>query len=219
MSYILAATGLRSEARVIARPGLEVIACGGHGDVLAERLAARIAAARPAGLLSIGIAGALDPGLLVGDVVVGSSVDGRLCDCDYLAAFFRLPSEAGDDDNRFICASVVGSPTPAVTAAAKAAFRAATGAAAVDMESHVVARVAAAHALPFAVLRVISDTATRDLPPAACVPLTDTGGVRLGAVLGALLRHPGQIGALLTLARDTRAALAVLAGFDLTGPR
>ncbi len=219
MTYILAATGLRSEARIIARRGIEVIACGGHGDVLSARLSARIAAARPAGLLSIGIAGALDPELRVGDVVTDG--DGGWLDIRNGAGILVRHAGTGQHDEQEGAGSadkfrrVIGTPMPAATAAAKAQLRAATGAAAVDMESHVVARVAAAHALPFVVLRVISDTAVRDLPAAACVPLTDSGGVRLGAVLAAVLRDPRQIGALVGLARDTRFALEVLARFRI----
>ena len=44
---------------------------------------------------------------------------------------------------------------------AKAALRATTGADAVDMESHIAARYAEQHSLPFAALRVISDPAHR----------------------------------------------------------
>jgi adenosylhomocysteine nucleosidase len=85
---ILAATGLRSEARIVARPGVRVIACGGHGDVLERALEAAIAEQRPRALLSVGIAGALDPGLQVGDLVV----DGDEAWC---AALLPLPSGEG----------------------------------------------------------------------------------------------------------------------------
>ena len=47
--------------------------------------------------------------------------------------------------------------------ACKAALRSETGAAAVDMESHIAAAYAAEAGLPFAALRVISDPATRAL--------------------------------------------------------
>ncbi len=177
MSYILAATGLQREAKLIARTGLVAVACGGHGAVLEAALEARIAARRPAKLWSIGIAGALDPALRVGDVV---------------------------------SAGVVGVELAATSVAAKAALRAATGAAAVDMESHVAARVAARHGLRFGVLRAISDTAGRDLPPAACVPLNPDGSVNLPAVLAALARQPSQLPDLLRLARDTSRALREL---------
>src|SRR5256885_9970689 len=51
--------------------------------------------------------------------------------------------------------------------ACKAALRLETGAAAVDMESHIAAAYAAEFELPFAALRVISDPASRALPALA----------------------------------------------------
>lgn len=199
---ILVATGLRREARVIARPGVVVLACGGHGGVLAERLERRIAVGRPEGLMSVGIAGGLDPGLAVGDLVVGNGVGGFVADggwADWLCKRLGAPG-----------AVVAGVDVAISTAEAKAALRAATGAAVVDMESHVVARVAAAHGLPFVVVRAVSDGAGDDLPAAARVPLTVDGGVRMGRVLAALARRPWQVTGLVRLGRGTGAALAAL---------
>ena len=219
MSYILAATGLRREARIIARSGIVAVACGGHGAVLEAALEARIAGARPLGVMSIGIAGALDPKLRVGDVVTGPFSPGHakwhvsrpLPQGEREA----LPSPVeGEGDSRRLPRrgeGVLGVDLAVATAAAKATVRAATGAAAVDMESHVAAAVAARHDLPFAILRVVSDTAAHDLPPAAGIPLRPDGKVDLPRVLAALARRPGQLPALLTLARDTDIALRKLA--------
>ena len=51
-----------------------------------------------------------------------------------------------------------------------------TGALAVDMESHVVAHVAARHRLPMVAIRVVTDPAERALPPSALagVPLENS---------------------------------------------
>ncbi len=201
---IFAATGLKREAALIARPGVQVFACGGHGDVLAARLEAAIAAGRPDGLISIGIAGGLAPGLAVGDLVIGSKVAGHDCDADWVAWLARANPAA-------VIGVIAGVDTAAATADAKAALPAATGAIAVDMESHIVARLAAAHGLPFAVLRAVSDGADDTLPHAARVPLTDAGGVRMGPVLAAVARRPGEIPALIRLAGNSRTALAALA--------
>jgi nucleoside phosphorylase len=62
--------------------------------------------------------------------------------------------------------------------AGKRALRAETGALAVDMESHVAARVAARRGLPFAVVRVISDSADEALPPAAQIGMKPDGAWR-----------------------------------------
>jgi adenosylhomocysteine nucleosidase len=86
-----------------------------------------------------------------------------------------------------------------------------TGALAVDLESDVVARIAASAGIPFVVVRTIADSAYRALPPAALIPLAEDGTPNLARVLGSVLREPRQVGALFGLARETRAALDALA--------
>ena len=77
------------------------------------------------------------------------------------------------------------------------------------MESHVAAPIAAAHGLPFAVLRVVCDPAERSLPPAALAAMREDGG-RISAVLSSLMRSPGQFPDLLRLSRDARLAFGEL---------
>jgi len=87
-----------------------------------------------------------------------------------------------------------------------------TRALAVDLESDIVARTATALGIPFIVLRSIADTARRDLPPAALVPLSLDGNPDLLGVLAAVLRRPLQITGMIGLARETRMALSALVG-------
>ena len=75
------------------------------------------------------------------------------------------------------------------------------------MESHIVAEVAAAHGLPFAILRIIGDGADETLPAAARVPLRPDGGVAMASVLAAVARRPWEIPALIRLAGATNRAM------------
>ena len=94
-----------------------------------------------------------------------------------------------------------------------------SGAIAVDMESHLAARVARRHGLPFAAARVISDAAQRTLPPAARVGMRLDGGVDLSAVLGSLLMQPWQLPALMRTGWEAEQAFrALLRGHRLLGP-
>lgn len=106
--------------------------------------------------------------------------------------------------------TIVGAATIIGSAAEKAALYAQTGAIAVDMESHIAARVAARHGLPFAILRTISDTADHALPPAALVGMNPDGSVALGAILKSLAKNPAQLPALLRTGRDAGAAFRAL---------
>jgi len=173
-------------------------------EAAAERLVARGATA----LISFGLAGGLDPALSSGTLVIPTHV------IEHGHAYPADPSLAARFAARF------GSPMPLhalsantilATPTAKQAAHAATGAAIVDLESGAVARVAARHTLPFLVIRAVCDPADRALPPLALTALDAGGRITPARVLASLLRHPGQIPALLALARDAARARATLA--------
>jgi hypothetical protein len=92
----------------------------------------------------------------------------------------------------------------------KAALHRSSGALAVDMESHIAGAIAAAQGLPFAVCRAIVDPARRTLPSAATAGLRDDGSTAIGPILRELLKQPSQLGALLRVATDARAARTAL---------
>jgi len=94
-----------------------------------------------------------------------------------------------------------------------------TGAIAVDMESHVVATVGAAHGLPVAAIRVITDPAERALPASAVAAMRPNGTTNIGAMIGSALMRRREIPALFQTALDALAARATLVrGRRLLGP-
>jgi hopanoid-associated phosphorylase len=189
---ILAVTGLQREQRIVAGLGVEAIAGGGDHMRLEALLEARVAGAR--GIISIGIAGGLAPGLRAGDWVVADAIlaGGEPIPTDAawtarLAA--RLPDAAKG--------SLLGVDAIVADAGQKAGLRHTTGALAVDMESHIVARMARRRHLAFAAARVVCDPAHRTLPPAARVGMKPDGRMDLPAVLRSVLAEPGQLPALI----------------------
>jgi nucleoside phosphorylase len=124
------------------------------------------------------------------------------------------PTGTGSGPERPLAAAslVAGSDALVLDPAAKAALGRRTGAAAVDMESHRLATVAAEAGLPCFVVRAVSDPAGRALPALAATALDAAGRPRIGAVLAGLARRPGDLAALIRAARDSRAALATLRG-------
>ena len=99
-----------------------------------------------------------------------------------------------------------------VAQAGKAALRSETGAAAVDMESHIAAAYAAEAGLPFAALRVISDPATRALPALAMSAIKPNGDIDLRKVLRGVARNPLTLRALVSTGIDFNRALRSLRG-------
>lgn len=194
--------GMATEARIVA----------GLGRVLVgTRELAGALRVRPAGLVSFGVCGGLDPALRVGDLLIAGEVvaDGRriAADAAWTAALATALPEA-QIGNIAAGDVIVGS------AAAKAELRRASGAAGVDMESHQVARAARAAGLPFAVVRAVSDTADRALPQSARAgfktrPGSD-GQPDVGAVILALARRPWELPALIQTALDAAKAMRSL---------
>jgi adenosylhomocysteine nucleosidase len=84
----------------------------------------------------------------------------------------------------------------------KRALRTATGALAVDMESHVAAAFAARHGLPFAAVRVICDPAHRALPDLVATALRPDGELCLSSMIRSLCQRPLQLLAMPRLAHD-----------------
>jgi adenosylhomocysteine nucleosidase len=201
---IVAVTGLAREARIVGGPGIVTIV--GGGDALQRRLTCDLPK-QARRILSIGICGALSPKLRVGDVILASDVvtpsQSISTDEGWTNALAeRLPN--------VVVAPIAGIDTIAPDSQTKAILRNATHAAAVDMESHIAARAAQLHGLPFAALRVVSDAAHRSLPPAACVPLLPDGRVDVSAVMWSLLGAPWQIPALIRTAWEAERAFAAL---------
>lgn len=201
---LLVATGLRREARLIAGRGIIAIAGGGDADRLEREL--DMLAGSATALLSSGLAGALAPDLDVGDVVIGGDCFG----VDTTPSAF--PGQLARWLPEARLGLIAAGDTPAATADEKQLLHARTSALAVDMESHVAARVAARHGLPFAALRVISDTADESLPPAALAGMQPDGRVAIGPVIAALARNPRQLPSLVRTARNADKALRTLGG-------
>ena len=93
-----------------------------------------------------------------------------------------------------------------------------TGAVAADMESSAVAEVACAERVPFLVVRAIVDTA-EDAVPEVALSATGVGRdrLRIGRLLASLARTPGELPALIRLARRYRSASRVLSAVAGSG--
>ncbi len=202
--------GLAAEARLAAAivgPGL--IAASGATVQGAQAAAETLVARGATHLLSFGFAAGLDPLLRPGTVLLPREVivDSMKIPSDRALAALFEPAGSG---LAVSFAPLLHSDVLVGERSDKAALRATTGCASLDMESGAVARVARDAGRPFAVLRTICDPASTTLPPAARVPLRSDGALDTLGVTRSILSRPTQLLALIRLGRDARHAHAAL---------
>jgi len=203
---VIAVTGLAFEARVAQGRGVRTVIGGGDTRRLAVELERELARGARA-IMSFGIAGGLAPSVRCGAWVIASAVvtpnERWLVDAAWARSLAeKLPGA--------VIADLAGADALILDVPAKRALRSASAAIAVDTESHIAARVAAAHGLPFAAFRVIADPAHRELPAAARVGMRRDGTADGAAVLRSLARAPRQLPALMRTAFDAQTALRAL---------
>lgn len=187
-----------------------LLAVSGMGWEPALAAARRLVEAGAIALASVGTAGALDPALASGDIVLPEAVvtlegavrAAHLPWCRALvAALPRGEAHAG---------RLLTSRLPVGLRLDKIIARRETACVAVDMESAAVAEVAAEHRLPFVAVRVIVDIAGEDLPRAV-LAASGAGTVSTARVLAGIARAPWELAALARLAGRFRTACGVLA--------
>jgi hopanoid-associated phosphorylase len=212
--FVIALVGLAFEARIASGPGVVVICRNTQSDLAASLYQAVNGGCRS--IISFGVAGGLAPHLRPGNWVVASSI----IDAQQIRPTDRVWSET-------ILKMIPGAeygPIAGVDSAvaepeAKRRMHVKTGAAAVDMESHLVARLASTHGLSFAAVRVVIDPAHRIVPEAALAGMRPDGGTSITAVLRELIAGPSQLSGLLRIAYDAYTARrALLRVRRLLGP-
>jgi adenosylhomocysteine nucleosidase len=205
---LIAVVGLAFEARIAAGPGICVISRGDDEDLAISLARAFRDGAR--GVVSFGVAGGLSPDLAPGTCVIGSTI------VSGTNRMKRVSTHDGWSENLLqampgaVSGPLYGSPAPITHPRAKAALYKITGALAVDMESHIVAGVAAEHGLPMAAIRVVTDPAARMVPLSVLAALRPNGAVDIAGLIWSVLKQPRDLATLMRLALDAHAARPTL---------
>jgi hopanoid-associated phosphorylase len=200
---VITVTGMAFEARIARGEGVEVVYAA-RADLLERALSAAVTRGC-SGIISFGTAGGLAPDLDAVEGPLGRFATDLRWSERLAAALAGTPLGA-----RLHRGLLAGVTAPLTGAHDKAVLHRSSGALAVDMESHIAGAIAAAHGVPFAVCRAIVDPAWRTLPSAATAGLRDDGSTAIAPILRELLKQPSQLGPLLRLAADARAARTAL---------
>jgi adenosylhomocysteine nucleosidase len=174
-----------------------------------------LAASSPELVLICGFAGGLNPDLKPGEVVFElidrrdefheSQTEEKIRDSQSSPLREKLLA-AGAKPVKFFCADRI-----ATTVAEKKKLREETDADAVEMESEAIHAVCRERGIPCATVRVISDTASEDLPLDFNALSKPDKSLDYGKLFWAIARSPGKIGALMQLRKRTKFAAERLA--------
>lgn len=213
-AFVVALVGLAFEARIASGPGVVVVCRSAENDVAQSLKNAVKKGCRS--IISFGVAGGLAPHLAPGDWIVASSVidaqHTHPTDKVWSEKMLKMIPEARH-------APIVGANAAVAHPDAKRQMHVDTGAAVVDMESHLVARFASSHGLSFAAVRVVIDPAHRVVPGAALSGMRPDGGTSIAAVMLDLIARPSQLPDLLRVTVDAFAARrALLRASRVLGP-
>jgi adenosylhomocysteine nucleosidase len=172
-----------------------VVACAGMGAARAEIAVRAAMATMPVtALLSVGLAGACDPALKVGEIVrAGVVIDQRTEE--------RFESSQFDQ--------VLVSTDAIASVAEKARLRTSRYADAVDMEAATVARLARQNGLEFQAIKVVSDEANFEVEGLSHFVTAD-GQFREGAFALHSALRPAVWGKVMALGRNSSKALGAL---------
>jgi adenosylhomocysteine nucleosidase len=182
---------------VVYSNDVAVVACAGMGAARATLAVQAAMSIRPVTvLLSVGLAGACDPALRVGEivkagVVVDTQSGERFSDSQFRQVLASAPGIASVDEKRRLFASYKAS--------------------AVDMEAATVARIARAHELDFHAIKAISDEATFELQELARFATHD-GQFREAAFAAHATVRPQMWAKLFQLAGNSKRAIEALTG-------
>src|SRR6202035_4059463 len=172
-----------------------VVACGGIGPARATLAVQAAMAMKPVtALLSVGLAGACDPSLKIGDIVYAGVV---------------VDTQSGERYSNSQFKQVLVSAPAIASIKEKQRLYESYRASAVDMEAATVARLAQACNLPFQAIKAISDDATFELQELARFATHD-GQFREAAFAAYAVAQPRLWSKLFQLAGNSKRAIQSL---------
>lgn len=145
-------------------------------------------------IISFGLAGALDPGLKSGSIIISTQVltpsyKKISCNPSLGIKIFNLKKSKSGVYFR----PIVGSNYPITSATEKKKIFKNSKAAAVDMETHIAAQIAQKQRVPFLAIRSICDTANQNLPDFVATIIKNQKKLNILQVLRLIVSRPSEL--------------------------
>ena len=198
--------GMEQEAEIVQRiyPKALIVIGAGDAALLASRLNTVLRQGNIDRIISVGICGGIAPDMKAGTIVVGASVTYQLSQIATDIIWSRRILSAIPDAQ---LVKFAWSATAVARMIDKTTLRKVTGADVVDEETFIVGSIAVTKGISFTALRVVSDSADFELPPAALIQLTSAGKDNIGAIFDSIASDIWQIPELVELGATTAFAL------------
>ena len=195
MSRIGVITALQSEADCLGGPfnPTDLLSfVSGIGSAAASRSASQAIEAGCDVLVSYGYAGALDPALRAGDLLIGRSISNKETTLEIdRGAVHQLISKIEKTNDVPVRLSLLYAASSIVKSTAqKSDLRRKGGWDAVDMESFAIGCAAQRHGLSFLIVRAIADTADVSLPDSLSKIVDERGAIRRATAMWEMLKNP-----------------------------
>lgn len=231
MSVVGIITALRMEAscvssfrmpynRIVRLAEGSVVWLSGMGDDAARSAATELLELGVTSLVSFGIAGALDPKLSSGDLILPESILAGKIPQDDEDGLFSYPVSLEWRDRveallpphlTIVGGTLTTSPGVLASAKAKLELGAVTGACAYDMESAAIAEVAAKYEAPFIAIRAITNPVDFSPPAELLHAIQPEGSIKILHLLSLLYQGSVDVATLLHLGKEIREARRTLA--------
>ncbi|MBU2572240.1 MAG: phosphorylase [Gammaproteobacteria bacterium] len=183
----------------------------GAGPKNAEQAAEQLLDQGAERLISWGCAAALAPGLRPGNLTLPEQlISDDLESIDIRSPWLAEIQALLNALTPVAHISLASSNTLVATSKDKKQLHRKTGAAALDMESVAIAKVAKAHRIDFLAIRSIADPADMSLPKAVAHALDPDGEVNIAKLLNYLIKHPLELPSLIQLGRHFHASQKTL---------
>ena len=145
-------------------------------------------------IISFGIAGALDPRLKSGSIIISTQVLTPLykripCNPSLGIKIFKLKKNKSGVYFR----PVIGSNYPITNKTEKKKIFKDSGAAAVDMETHIAAKIAQKKGIPFLAVRSICDTTDQNLPDFIATNIENKKKLNILKILELIVKKPYEL--------------------------
>ncbi|MEE9345917.1 MAG: phosphorylase [Methylococcales bacterium] len=222
MSRIGIIAALPEEVKMLTRKTLQygecliseqfIICAAGIGAKNATKACELLHSKGAVALFSWGCAGALDPKLSAGDLILPIRVtDSKGSVIETSDSWGHKLQTAFSTIKPFNRGLLIQSPTMITSVSEKQSLFNTTAAVAVDMESYSIGSYAQQHGLPFIACRAIADSAQTELPEQVVNAMDAQGKIDHRKVLPGTLLRPWTIGPMLRLGIHFRKAQSTLA--------